>query len=336
MSRRASCTMLLRAFVRLTERPQVLAALVIAGMVLIGSSYGQNSRLKKMQEAAASSAAGAAAAANPAPSAPQVSQPAPNQELPSVEETIPEPPVISWDGKELTIDADNATLSSILLGIRSRTGASIEMPLSTGSERVAVHLGPAPMREVISSLLYGTDFNYVIQSSDEDENGRDKVIITAKDGDTSDDTSSSTATAAASDRRVRLMPGYGAPGKRDFEVAHQKAAEAAQEDDSSTAGLTITQDPTPDPPADNTRADSSSAAPASTDSANAATPVPDAGLQVAAQTQTATSSSATSSSMGDSGSALSKMEQDLQHMYQQRQQIQAQQNRSPQAQSTTN
>jgi hypothetical protein len=291
--------------------------------MLTATGYGQASRLKKIQEATT------ATNSNSEPSAPQV-QAAPNSELLATvtEETIPEPPVISWDGKELTIDAENATLSSILLGIRSRTGASIEMPPSTNSDRVAVHLGPAPMREVLSSLLYGTDFNYVIQSSDADENTLEKVIISAKDSDPTDD-SSSTATTAASDRHVRLMPGYGAPGKRDFEVEHQKAVEAAQQDDSSTAGLTVTQDPasTPDSPADNARAsaaDSSSAPPASTDSANGGTPAGDVAVQVAEQTQ----SSAGGSSGASGGAGLNKMEQDLQHMYQQRQQIQAEQNRS--------
>src|SRR4051812_10667156 len=47
-----------------------------------------------------------------------------------------EAPVISWDGKQLTIDAENSSLSEILLAIPSRTGASIEMPPSTSSDRV--------------------------------------------------------------------------------------------------------------------------------------------------------------------------------------------------------
>lgn len=71
-------------------------------------------------------------------------------------------PLIEWDGKLLTIDAENSSLSDIMLGIRSHTGASIDMPASANRERIAVHLGPAPIREVLSSLLYGTDFNYVI------------------------------------------------------------------------------------------------------------------------------------------------------------------------------
>lgn len=342
MLSRASCGMLVRSSVRLMDHLRAVGFVVMLGFLLTGASFSQTSKYKRAQEAAALVNQATSTASSPAPPAPQIPRTAPNPELPAsvVEETIPEPPVISWDGKDLTIDAENATLSSILLGIRSRTGASIEMPPSTATERVAVHLGPAPIREVLSSLLYGTDFNYVIQSSGEDENGLEKVILTAKDGDTSEDSSSGTTTATA-DRRVRLMPGYAAPGKRDFEVAHQKAAEdAQQQEDSPTAGLTITQDPapTPDQPTDNTRAsatnDSSSASPASSDSANGSTPTPDVGVQVAQQAPTAPSGSASSSDMGG-GSSLSMMEQNLQHMYQQRQQIQAQQNHA-QAQGATN
>lgn len=336
MSSRVSRTRLVRHFVSFIDQPRRAAGFALmAGLLLAGSSYGQTSRLRK--EAATAAAAAASTNSDSTPSAQQV-QPAPNSQLLATvtEETLPEPPVISWDGKELTIDAENATLSSILLGIRSRTGASIEMPSSTNSDRVAVHLGPAPMREVLSSLLYGTDFNYVIQSSNDDENTLDKVIISAKDSDPTEDTSS-TATAA-SERHIRLMPGYGAPGKRDFEVEHQKAVENGQQDDSSTAGLTITQDPpsAPDTSADNTRAaatpDSSSEPPAA-DSAAGTAPAPDFGIQVAAQTQPAASGSSTSPTGG--GGPLNKMEQDLQHMYQQRQQMQAQQNHS-QGQAATN
>jgi hypothetical protein len=214
------------------------------------------------------------------------------------------------------------------------------MPPSTADERLAVHLGPAPIRDVLSSLLYGTDFNYVIQASDDDANGLDKVILTAKGEDSTEDGEAATTTAA-SERKIRLMPGYAAPGKRDFEVAHRQAVEAAQQQD-STAGLTITQDPSPTPDAPpesaptSANADSASAAGAG-QSADASSPTPDAGmqLQLAQQAQPGTTSPINSSSTSGAGSSLNKMEQDLQRMYQQRQQIQAQQNH-PQPQGSTN
>ena len=84
---------------------------------------------------------------------------------------VTQAPVISWDGKQLTIDAENTSLSEILLAIVLEPALPSRCRLSTSAERVAVHMGPAPVREVIFFFLYGTDFNYVIQSSDGDEEG---------------------------------------------------------------------------------------------------------------------------------------------------------------------
>jgi hypothetical protein len=53
------------------------------------------------------------------------------------EQTLPQPPEIAWDGKQLTIDAENSRLSDILLAIRAKTGASVEFPGGATSERVA-------------------------------------------------------------------------------------------------------------------------------------------------------------------------------------------------------
>src|ERR1700730_1673025 len=170
---------------------------------------------KKDKPAAPTSATVALEPPNSATSAASADTPAPA-------ENPVKPPMISWDGKELTIDADNSTLAEILLGIRGRTGASIDMPPSTNAEKVFVHLGPAPIREVLSSLLYGTDFDYVIQASDTDERGLRSVTLTERE---KSDKADVVASDAEGQPRQRLMKGYSAPGKRDFQVA----AEAADE-----------------------------------------------------------------------------------------------------------
>ena len=142
--------------------------------------------------------------AAPPAAVPEVPLPVP----PTAAQLPAKAPEISWDGKLLTIDAENSTLSDILLGIRSHTGASVEMPPSASAERVAVHLGPAPVREVLSSLLYGTEYDYLIQASESDVHGLQKVIITARGkGDDSSNTIDSPQQAG-----VRLMPGYSKPG----------------------------------------------------------------------------------------------------------------------------
>jgi len=241
-------------------------------------------------------------------------------------------PMISWDGKFLTIDAENSALSDVLLGIRARTGASIEMPGSTSGERVSLHVGPAPIREVLSSLLYGTSFNYVILASEDDESGLGKVILSSRDG--GDDGDDSTAGEIRADRNVRLMPGYGAPGKRDFEVAHRRAMEAAAAaaDNTVDSGSQDAQSPVADGDAGSTQASPVDSQPvaANSDSTDSSSSQPDTMLTAAGQPISAAAagitSGSTASTSGDT-STISGMEQTLQKLYQQRQQIQAQQNK---------
>jgi hypothetical protein len=257
------------------------------------------------------------------------------------EQTPAHAPVIAWDGQFLTVDAENSSLSDVLLGIRSRTGASIEMPTSTNRERIAVHLGPASIREVLSSLLYGTNFNYVIQSAEDDDSAVGKVILTAREGDKSDDTASDTVAVDGRTNpvnpKIRLMPGYAAPGKRDFEVAHSNAVD----DNASTVAETPADSSSPSPDQTTAAADSNATNPADTPPTTAKgtdnTPSTDATTLTAAEQPisgnaagTVAGNSALPSSAGGGSSALSQMEQNLQRMYQQRQQLQAQQGRAGQ------
>ncbi len=304
-------------------RPKSAAILLVLGSTLLiprvsfAAQSGQSPQAKKPSPSVSNLPA--AEPATPAPPAPVVLPPTQN---PS------HPPVISWDGKLLTIDAENSSLADVLLGIRSRTGASIEMPGSTRGERIAIHLGPAPIREVLSSLLYGTDFNYVIQSAEDDETALGKVILTSRSDDkSSDDT---VAGNTGTDRKVRLMPGYAAPGKRDFEVAHSNA----RDDSSSTAAETPTAEETSveqttaetDPAATNPQADTQPATAADATDPNAPT---GATLTAAEQPGTVPANGSSGASSGG-GTTLSQMEQNMQRLYQQRQQLQAQQGRAAQ------
>ena len=107
----------------------------------------------------------------------------------------PNPPQVPWDGEQLTIKSDNSTLADILAAVRTRTGAGIELPEGGASERVAARLGPGPAREVLSSLLSGSDFDYIIQASDEDPLGIQSVFLTPR---------TNTSTGAGSARAVVL------------------------------------------------------------------------------------------------------------------------------------
>jgi hypothetical protein len=334
------CSRFARSCVRLIGcRNWAVGSIMLTGLLFLGSADAQASRLQRPRQQpppktiVLSTTDGIVSPPSPTAAPTTVPPPLAIEVEQSPAQPPAQAPVISWDGKQLTIDAENTSLSEILLAIRSRTGASIEMPPSTSSERVAVHMGPAPVREVLSSLLYGTDFNYVIQSSDGDEEGLGKVIITAREKDGSEDASASNTSAG---RGVRLMPGYAAPGKRDFEVKHANTENdaSAQSETSNAAAGDVASQAVPDAVSENpqsaSKVDAQPVPSTAGESADTSVPASDAGVGSMGLAQPSASAAIASSSNGGSGdgSSISKMEQDLQRLYQQRMQMQAQQNHS--------
>jgi hypothetical protein len=77
----------------------------------------------------------------------------------------------------LRIDAENATLRDTLKSVSARTGAEMQFPAGGLQERIYVHLGPASPREVVSQLLNGTPFNYLILSSVSEPSGITRLIL---------------------------------------------------------------------------------------------------------------------------------------------------------------
>jgi len=88
-------------------------------------------------------------------------------------------PQVSFQDGLLTIVAPNSTLGDILRGVRKHTSADIEIP-PTASERVVTRLGPGPAREVLSELLNGSRFNYILLGSPQDANALVRVVLVAK------------------------------------------------------------------------------------------------------------------------------------------------------------
>ncbi len=115
--------------------------------------------------------------AEPAPPPPEAPPPPPPtlQQMPAV------PPTVTFTNGLLTIVAENSTLNDILREVRSRTGATIDVP-ANATERVVTHLGPGAPRDVITSLLNGSHFNYVMLGSPTNPNQVDKIILTSKSG----------------------------------------------------------------------------------------------------------------------------------------------------------
>lgn len=77
----------------------------------------------------------------------------------------------------LRIDAENATLRDTLKAVSTRTGAEMQFPAGELEERIVVHLGPGSARDVLTQLLKGTQFNYVILSSASQPGGIMRLIL---------------------------------------------------------------------------------------------------------------------------------------------------------------
>ncbi len=115
------------------------------------------------------------AASKPSPvAAPETLPPAPL----TPEQMPPVPPQVTYQNGLLTIVATNSTLSDILHSVSMRTGATVDAPPHLMGERVAARIGPGTPRAVLSDLLSGPRFDYILVGSDVDPNGVRSIILT--------------------------------------------------------------------------------------------------------------------------------------------------------------
>lgn len=92
-----------------------------------------------------------------------VPQPAPPPQptvAPSLFEQPPAPATVTAHTNELTVKADNSSLTQILHQVSSATGMRLDG--LGGDERVFGNFGPGAPREVLTALLNGTSYNVVM------------------------------------------------------------------------------------------------------------------------------------------------------------------------------
>jgi hypothetical protein len=106
---------------------------------------------------------------------------------------------VSYNDGLLSIVAANSTLSDILHLVSVRTGANVDAPPYLTGERVAVHIGPGTPRDVLSDLLSGSHFDYILLGSDGDPNAVRSIILTPNQ-------KSPAATAVAQVQPARPVP----------------------------------------------------------------------------------------------------------------------------------
>lgn len=106
-------------------------------------------------------------------------QQTPEPPPPTPEQGPSSPPVVTMRGGQLTILARNSTLGDVLNAVRSKTGASVDMPPAS-TERVVGQFGPGAPRDVMAQLLNGSHYDYVLVGSPADPGALKKVVLTAR------------------------------------------------------------------------------------------------------------------------------------------------------------
>jgi hypothetical protein len=107
---------------------------------------------------------------------PQVVQPPPAP--PTPEQMAPVAPTVTYQGGQLTIQSNNATLAQVLRSVQAKTGASFDIPASANNDRVVAQLGPGQPKDVLATLLDGSKFNYIILGSPNQPGSVQKLILT--------------------------------------------------------------------------------------------------------------------------------------------------------------
>jgi hypothetical protein len=128
-------------------------------------------------------------------------------------------PLVSYQGGQLTIDAENTTLAALLALVAEKTGAVIDIPHGSGMDPVVEHAGPGPANEVIAQLLNGSPFNFIIVGSPLYPEEPAKVLLSLKPGNGN--------SAAAAPAQPIVPPAALAEGLSAPAVPAETAAEIA-------------------------------------------------------------------------------------------------------------
>jgi hypothetical protein len=221
-----------------------------------------------------------------------------NQQVaaPSAAPEAGKPAQVTYEDGKLTILAENSTLSEVLFAVRAATGTNIDLPGGAAPQRIWIKLGPGPARQVLRDLLDSTEFNYVIQASATDPEGVGSISLTFR--------SKGPETGAQGTQVARTQ------NRRGAGVNSNPVESEQEEPTSQTAAPTATAAAAAPPP------------PSSSD-----VPLPDS-LPLASQLGKIPSLTATQepASVKPLGGSPSEMIQQLQSMYEQRRQLQIQQN----------
>ena len=216
----------------------------------------------------------------------------------TVEQATQRPLQVTYENGQLTIIAENSSLSDVMKALRAALGTDIDLPTNVADQRIWVHLGPGSPRGVLRELLDGTEFNYVIQASESDPAGIRSILLTQRGKPTTPGERPEIADPPANRRNPRGSP---------------DAASAADSENAPPDSVASTEPSQVAPPASQ---------------ANQASQAGQAN-QASASASLQNTPSNSDPGSPKPGAPMDQMVQQLQSMYQQRRQLQAQQNQKP-------
>ena len=89
---------------------------------------------------------------------------------------------VEYRNDRLSILAHNVSLSQVLNEVQRKTGTQISVPPAATQELMVANIGLLPVREVLSALLNGSRFNFIMVSSDSDPAKLKSLILTYRSG----------------------------------------------------------------------------------------------------------------------------------------------------------
>ena len=90
---------------------------------------------------------------------------------------------VTYRGGLLTIDARDVTLAEVLKAVATKTGATIDVPAGSGQERIVEHAGPGKPNDVMTQLLNGSHFNFILVNSQQHTDELAQVILSVQPAD---------------------------------------------------------------------------------------------------------------------------------------------------------
>ena len=100
---------------------------------------------------------------------------------------VTRPPVsVTLNEGMLTVDPHGAPLGEVLGAIRAVVGFELDISGSQMDKRVFGQIGPLPVQELLLQLLYGSEFNYIIQTASGNQQVVTRVFVSPRMGSPTD------------------------------------------------------------------------------------------------------------------------------------------------------